>query len=333
MKNSVHEPFSLYKRPNSPYYYVQFWNEKSQKYSSGRSTRKTVLKEARILATSWLAEFKGPPPSEKKNKGTKIEDVARIMYKYLENNNCPDLKNNLSLDDLFSKVSLVATGSDFNTENTIFMDYVLHCWDWDNSNYIRNRLESGKSIGKTYCKSRRRYIQLYALGFFKDVRINSVTTSLLERFKSSLPRKDNAGKGLDLKTINEIMGCLTTPLREAKRLGIIQSRRRCCPSIFGYQTKRDINCRRSRYSFQRGGDWLDIRSKVASQLASIHGLRLGEIVGLQIHDLNSETNEITIRHSWEHQLKALKCPKNGHERVMFFLGAVLDKRFKYHTNF
>jgi integrase len=59
--------------------------------------------------------------------------------------------------------------------------------------------------------------------------------------------------------------------------------------------------------------WQDERSRLASMLAMVTGLRAGEIQGLRIQDLGQDC--LYIRHSWNFQ-DGLKTTKNNENRIV-----------------
>ena len=220
MKNEEHAPYSLTTRKGSPFIYVQFWNEELQKYESARSTGKTTKKAAGNVAIAWLKEFNGPPPVDRKE-----EDADRVlvttMRKFLEKKGLVDKKENLSTERILHLVSLHLMGETFESQNPVFTDYLLDFWDWESSMYVKDKLDNGQRIGKQYVRSNQQKIRQYAIPFFGSMRIKSVTTHQLEKFKNTLPRKTEDKDGLSASSINSIVSCVGTALAEASRLGII----------------------------------------------------------------------------------------------------------------
>jgi len=318
MEKQAHQLYSLYKRSGSPHYYAQIWDDEQQTYTTGRSTGSSNEQEAHRVCQKWLKQYGGLPPSREGKKKLQQKSVINYLKRFLVDaevieDGCP-----LSVDELISKTALVLTGTDLNRDNPVLVDYLLKFWDWDKSPYIKDKLESGQSIGKTYCDSNKRFITTWVAPFFGDMRIRSITTVRLEEFKNQLPRKtEHNASGLMPRSINAIMGCISTPLGEAKRLGIISEN----PSTNmrklstkgtsrGVLTPEEVQAVHS-------VTWADERSKVASQLAACHGLRAGEIGALRIQDIDTARNIIYVRGAWERKQRKIKETKNGHERILY----------------
>ncbi len=177
MKNQNHQFFSLYKRKDSPFFYAQFWDDQKNAYASGRSTGKTTKKEAEFTCQTWISELGGPPQIEKKQQGISNEQLIFYMIRFLKEKNVVEEGHPIGVNELISKISIILTGSDINSDNPVFNDYLLQFWDWDSSSYIKDKLDSGQRIGKTYSAANRRYIEHYAVPFFGDRRIRSITTT------------------------------------------------------------------------------------------------------------------------------------------------------------
>jgi hypothetical protein len=64
-------------------------------------------------------------------------------------------------------------------------------------------------------------------------------------------------------------------------------------------------------------EWCDERGKIAAILAAVSGMRLGEIVALQIENLDLERNIIHVRHSYASKEQKIKGTKTGKPRIIF----------------
>lgn len=291
MEETSHQLFSIYKRKESPYFYAQFWDEKLRDYSPGRSTKKITYKEAEKICQTWLCKYGGLPPLLSHKEGMTAKKLISCMRSYLKDNALSSEAESLSIDALLSKVSMGLNGIDINQDNPILADFLLEFWDWDKSPYIKDKLESGQRIGKTYCKANKRYIEIYVVPYFQDMRIRSVSTYTLEQFKNSLPRKrEGSQEGLCFQSINSIIGTISTALNEAKRLSIIQENPASnMRRLHSKKRERGILSKKEAETLF-DTTWIDERCKVASQVAACHGLREGEIGALCIQDLDIEKN-------------------------------------------
>ena len=84
MQDVTRNTYSLYKRDsgNRTIWYVRFWDDHTQSYSSGRSTGQTTKPAAQRQVQKWLKD--GIPEAQKKDlKATRNRLIAAIS-KYLE---------------------------------------------------------------------------------------------------------------------------------------------------------------------------------------------------------------------------------------------------------
>jgi integrase len=70
-------------------------------------------------------------------------------------------------------------------------------------------------------------------------------------------------------------------------------------------------------------EWPDERSKTAAILASVSGMRISEITGLRIEDLDLERRVIHVRHSFSVYEKRLKGTKNEKARFIYTDASIL----------
>jgi integrase len=318
VESGYHQPFSITKRKDSPFLGVQFWDTKSQKYMPARSTKEIDERKARIVASRWLQEYGGPPPKSSSIKTESNKELLNLLKRYFYSEGVFKAGEKITVENLLQQVfSRLQTGEGIKA-NPVFCDFLLSFWDWDTSSYIRDKLESGQTIGKQYAKANKGFISRYAVPFFGQTRIKSVTTFRLEEFKASLPRQDiNGLKGLSPRSINAILGCIGTALEEAKRLGLIESNpaSRMRKLAMGDDRRGVLTPEEVQKVFT--ASWRDNRCRVASLVSVCHGLRAGEVGALCIDDLDSINNIITIKHSWERHERKLKTPKNGRVRIVY----------------
>jgi integrase len=134
----------------------------------------------------------------------------------------------------------------------------------------------------------------------------------------SIPRRDSDPKnGYARKTINLIMKTIMKPLREAARKGLLLKN-----PAGGIELLADDDRERGILSpaelellFQR--EWPDVRSKTACILAATTGMRLSEITGLRIDDIDAERNIINLQFSYTQKEKRLKSTKSGKPRIIY----------------
>jgi integrase len=198
-----------------------------------------------------------------------------------------------------------------------FVAYLYRFWNWEGA-YVQGRLERGKTIGKRYVEDCRKRIALHIEPYFKDTLLCDITTQALEDFMRSIPRRDTDPKnGYARKTINFIIKIIKQALKDAVRLGILVKN-----PAEGIELLADDSRERGILTpaeverlFQL--EWKDERGKTASILAAVSGMRLSEIIALQIEDLDRERNIIHVQHSYTPYEKRLKTTKTGKTRLIY----------------
>jgi len=170
----IHKQYSLYTRRGSPYYYVRFWDAVLANYGPGRSTEQKLKDDAERVAQSWLAQYKGFPPSNAKQpKYTKMQ-VNQVVNTYLKDLGSLAEGESVDIDELLARTDHLLPAQDLETKNPVFTDYLTQFWDWGKSSYIKDKLEAGQTIAKPYCDANKKYIQNHAVPYFSDMRILSI---------------------------------------------------------------------------------------------------------------------------------------------------------------
>jgi len=330
MQDITRNSYSLYKREsgNRTIWYVRFWDDQTQSYSSGKSTGQTTRAAAQRQAQKWLAE--GQPEAKKKDlKSTKNRLVAAIA-KYLED--CEIIKKgevheNAEILKLFYAQ---VTNQQFASGER-FVDYLYRFWDW-NGDYVQGRLERGKHIGKRYVDGCKTKIEIHIEPFFKDALLCDVNTLMLEQFMRSFPRRDtDPQNGFSMSTINLVMKLIKKALKEAVRLQILPRD----PSAGIEMLSEDTN--------ERGIltpdeitelfrlKWLDERSKTVSIVGAVSGMRLSEIVGLRIEYVNTDKNVIMVERSYSFYEKKLKGTKTEKSRIIYTDSSIIKMLTDLHS--
>jgi integrase len=71
-------------------------------------------------------------------------------------------------------------------------------------------------------------------------------------------------------------------------------------------------------------EWLDERSKIASILASVSGLRISEVTALRLDDIDTQRNTIFIQYSYTIYEKRMKDTKTGKSRTIYTAPAIIQ---------
>jgi integrase len=322
MQDLTRNSYSLYKRKSGSriIWYVRFWDDETQSYSSGRSTGQTGKAAAQRQAQKWLAE--GTPEARKNDPKAAKNRLIGAIAKYLEA--CGVVKKGEPRDDgeivklFYTQVTNLQMSS-----GERFVDYLNRFWDW-NGDYVQGRLERGRTIGKKYVDDCRAKIKRHIEPFFKDALLCDVTTKSLEDFMKSIPRRDiDPENGYARRTINIMIKLVKKALKEAVRLGILPRNPADGVELLaddrrerGILTPDELN-----RLFKM--EWPDERSKTAAILASVSGMRISEITGLRIEDLDLERRVIHVRHSFSVYEKRLKGTKNEKARFIYTDASIL----------
>ena len=187
-------------------------------------------------------------------------------------------------------------------------EFLRNFWTPEKSEYIQNKRAHKKSIGDYHCKEMANMVNRYWLPFFgEDFTVGQLTEQYLEDFLQELANF----RGLKGATINHARTCGATGLKWLKNKGIIRSNPMANVEAFSKSdaTPRGIPDEKEIKALYEL-DWDSEVMYLAFNLSAFSGLRPGEISGLQVSDIDSEKDLITIRHSW-HRTGYLKSTKTN----------------------
>ena len=206
---------------------------------------------------------------------------------------------------------------------TLFCDYLIQFWDFENSMYFRELETMGREPHQEHTLEMQKIVERYYRSYFKSTLLCHVDGETLQEFIVHLKIK----RGLASSTVNLARNAAFVALRFAKRKKMI--------SHFDF----DAVLRAGGKSKERGilekdevekllkVKWPSIRSRIAVLIAFYTGMRLGEIRALRVCDIHE--NKITVKHSWSRKNR-LKCTKNKeireipiipwlHDEIMAFI--------------
>jgi integrase len=316
MQEITRNSYSLYKRDTGSrtIWYARFWNDETQSYTSGRSTGQTTRAAANRVVQKWLAE--GLPEARKKDLKTTKNRLIGAIGKYLED--CEVIKKGETCDtgEIIKLFYTQVTNAQMSSGEG-FVAYLYRFWDWG-GNYVQDKLERGERIGRRYvdcCKTR---ITLHIEPYFKDLPLCDVTTVLLEQFMRSLPRRDVDPKnGYSKSTINQIMKVIKKPLKEAVRLRILPRNPADGIALLREDTEERGILTTTELAELFRLEWPDERSKTASILAAVSGMRISEVTALRLDDIDTVRNTIHVKYSYTLYEKKMKDTKTGKARTLY----------------
>jgi integrase len=311
--------YYLHKRKNG-IYYVEFIDKVSGSKLSARSTGETEKLKAQVKAELW--KISGIPTGRLK-KPRPIEEAAGIE-------SCIKLirRSELNSDDALRIVStlksmgLIDIAAVKNTGRGAvpFIQFLETFWDYDKSEYIRDRLSHGYRFSRSYARGCQNRLKAELMPFFGDKKLNCVTTDDLKKLSYQL-----ADRGLSTSTINQVLLVACTPLKWAFTEKIIPSNPVIGLTKFSITNKERGILTEAEAKAVFSVEWKDKRAFVASLVAATTGARQGECLALRRSDIKEDTLNIIYNYS---TLDGLKCPKNGHKRVVPLLpvvrAAILD---------
>ncbi|GHU30318.1 hypothetical protein FACS1894172_03350 [Spirochaetia bacterium] len=294
---NVH-PFSVFKRAGRPCYSVRFKDEHTGKYLPAISTKKTTEAEAIKTAYEWLRDG---IPSKKGVINVNIKEVIN--------------KTELSKADaeyiytVLKKKSLLSGFVIAETKQAImFEDYLKDFWDYDKSEYIKEKLRKKHSIHKRYTRGQSADVQKYWIPFFAGKFIGEITWDDVDSFIEHLDELPLAAKRK-----NKIITAGSVPLKYAHHRRLIETDVSAGHTKYsGESAERQILTPELAQAIFRV-QWNDERSRLANMLSMVTGMRAGEIQGLQVQDLGKDC--VYVRHSWNFA-DGLKTTKNNEARTV-----------------
>jgi len=196
-----------------------------------------------------------------------------------------------------------------NTPQAVdFISYLKTFWDWENSPYIKEKLRKSHGIHKMHCLKQSQAITLYWEEFFQGRFLGEITSRDIENFINHMGKKE-----LSPSRKNVVIKAGTKPLRWAFSKGDIEIDPTRGHLLFsGEKQKRNILTPAIAAVIFRI-EWKNDMAKLANMLASVTGMRNGEIIALRFQDIGQDC--LYVRSSWNGADK-LKGTKNNETRTV-----------------
>lgn len=168
--------------------------------------------------------------------------------------------------------------------------------------------------------------------FFKDTLLCDINTLMLEQFMRSIPRRDtDLQNGYSMSTINLVMKVIKKALKEAVRLQILPRDPSAGIEMLSEDTDERGILTPDEVAELFRLEWPDERSKIASILGAVSGMRLGEIVGLRIEYVNADKNVIMVVRSYSYYEKRLKGTKTEKSRAIYTDSSIIKMLMGLHS--
>ena len=321
-------PFSVFKRGRRRFYYVAFKNQLTGKYLPAISTMQETEAGAMQTAFRWLQD--GIP---RQNSGLQTEAITLKKYSLRDMAKETDL-NMEDADYICRELRKRGLLKDFilpETKKAIpFAEYLLDFWDWEKSEYIREKRRKSHGIHRRYTVEMLNMVNRYWVPYFKDKMMGDITRrdikgmmayleQIVEKAESEIERlkKEKPDAKITIrypkspKHKNKILKSSFIPLRYAFRSGDLDTDPTSGAIMFsGPSRKRHILTPELAAAVFKA-EWSDQRAKLANLLAATTGMRAGEIQALRVKDLGSDC--IYVSHSWNSK-DGLKTTKNNEPR-------------------
>jgi len=290
-------PFSIFKRADRACYSVSF-KDQNGKYLAPVSTGKKTEKEAIQAAFLMLRDGVQHQETTETVHDLSLKDIVRRIKSISE------------ADIILSEMKRLGWVKSYVLKETPgdvdFILYLKNFWDWDTSPYVKEKLRRAHGIHKHHCKKQGRTISLYWEDYFKGRFLGDITAADIDDFITFMGEKE-----LSAARKNIVLKAGFKALRWAfakKKIEIDPTRGHIMFS--GDEKKRHI-LTPSVVAAAFRAVWKDDRAKVANMLASVTGMRSGEIMALKLKDLGSDC--IYVNGSWNTADK-LKPTKNNQPR-------------------
>jgi integrase len=295
--------FSVFKRADRPYYLVSFKDDAGN-FLPPVSTKKKTEDEAKETAFKWLRD--GIPQKkagEDETAALRVNDLSlkEVVRKIRTKDEALTLLNELKRLNWIKSFVLSETPGAVD-----FIAYLKDFWDWDNSPYIKEKKRRAHGIHKCHCRNQLQAVAKFWEGFFNGRFLGDITAEDIDAFITHVGDME-----LSAARKNQIIKAGFKALRWAfakNKISIDPTRGHIM--FTGVEKKRSIlTPALAARAFRTV--WKDDRAKLANMLASVTGMRSGEILALRSGDLGSDC--LFVESSWN-RMDKMKTTKNNKAR-------------------
>ncbi|MGA2613994.1 MAG: tyrosine-type recombinase/integrase [Spirochaetia bacterium] len=294
-------------------WYASFFNPTTKRYTGARSTGETDKDAALLQVARW--ERDGIPDSRGRPRSLAAAyDVDTIVQ----------LIRQVSLELKDTERIIAALKARELIEYAVLRDgpgaeglipFLLRFWNYDESPYVREKLTHRQRIGRRHCYDMALWVRTHWKPYFEGRRLAEIRKIDLKDFSAWLDRE----KGLQSKTINNVLAAGSVPLRWAFENEYIPTNpARGLVKFGGKSAKRGVPTE-DEVRLLFSSPWSHERAYVGNMLSMSTGLRSGEVLAVQVRDI--EEDRLRVRHSWSEQDR-LKSTKTGEERTLPLLPEV-----------
>jgi hypothetical protein len=186
-------------------------------------------------------------------------------------------------------------------------EYASVFWDYEHSQFVLQRLKSGYTIGKSYCKKMQYMLHKYVQPAIGNTALLDITIKTIDDFLLELSGSRTYA------TISDVRKSICAPLHFAYQKGLLQQDISRGIIKFAVSTKpRGILTRKEVKALFKL-KWSNQKVYIANLLAAKTGMRIGEILALTKDDIKAD--HITVKKSYSN-IDGLKGTKTGRERTV-----------------
>jgi integrase len=297
-------------------FYAELVSPEGRKLAA-RSTGTTTEDEALLVVAEWLKN--GVPTG--RDRKPRPADAVMALDGILKTVRKADLNTDdaLRIVEALQGRGLIALAAGKATDPrgaVPLVRFLGHFWDFDHSEYIKDRLSHGYRFSRRYAHECQKRLKSILVPYFGDKKLYDVTKEDLKKLSNQL-----AARGLATSSIHQILLVAVTPLKWAFNEKIIPANPAIGLTRFSIVNKERGILTEAEAAAVFGVEWGDKRAFVASLVAATTGARSGECLALRRSDIGEKT--LHIRHSYS-AMDGLKSPKNGHRRTAPLLPEVRE---------
>jgi integrase len=214
--------------------------------------------------------------------------------------------------------SMYKAGVSSRSNNPPAYGYCQGFWTRD-SDYVQGRALRGRVLSEKYLLESRRVLKTHLKTYLGEKKLLDLTPDFLEKTILDLNRQ-----GVGARLINMSLQALRVPYGYFCRLNRIANALTCIEKVAEVHKERGVLSHKEVGMIIRlAGE--SPRAKAAVLLATLCGLRMGEVRGLQVSDVDYDSGIIHIRHNLVSETEGLKQPKWGSMRDVPAPQPVLDE--------
>lgn len=202
------------------------------------------------------------------------------------------------------KALVIQKESEFNPT---FREFSEGFYSWE-GHWSTNKRSTGKRISERQCREKTAILNKTVLPVLGDVHLKDITRDHIDGFRNDLFRRGYAGN-----TINAALSVIRPILERAEDLKIITSMPRVERAALNCKRKDIFTMEELHALF--AVQWGDFRAYVANMAAASSGCRRGELLALQIQDVQGDF--LHISKSWDESSRSMSYgTKSGRARYV-----------------